>query len=137
MDTYNDYYQSKIASKLKKIDLYLKTEVKSSDSISIDNVSELLDIAPEEINEISLKNNISSIDAANFFLIMKSGSSELCQLFNRQLTVGLSTNYSAESIAYIYQIPEDIILQAMLTSNIDIITSNNLQTLFSYIFINE
>ncbi|MFP4697437.1 MAG: hypothetical protein ACLFMO_01900 [Eubacteriales bacterium] len=136
MNTFQDYYQANISPKLKEIDLFFKTKEQPEKDIPFNVVSELLDIKEGEVRKISSKYNLDYINKANFFIIMREGSSEICKLFNRQLSCGLSSSFTPKDISYIYQIPIDIIKKAMIESEIHNITPKNLDTLFSYIYIN-
>lgn len=131
--TFNDYYNSTIIPKLKSIDLFIKTH--SDDYVPIETTSTLLDISSKEVSDILKTNNLLSIDKNTFFIVMKEGSSNICQLFNRQLEIGYNSTYSPQDISYIYDIPKDIILKAMSASKIHIIDNNNLHALLDYIYI--
>jgi len=73
--TFLQVYQRNIEEKLQKIDLFLKTSPKK---LNIHTTSELLNISEEEIKDLMLKYNISSINPASFFMIMVQGSSYIC-----------------------------------------------------------
>lgn len=135
MDTFQNYYQINIAPKLKKIDLFFKTEDYKTAPITVDVISELLDLDAEEIQSILKKHHLKEVTKINFFLIMRDGSSDICKLFRRQLSTGLNDTYTPQEIAYIYEIPEDIINKAMFESGLHTISVQNLDQLFSYIYI--
>ncbi|HHW67066.1 MAG: hypothetical protein PWP07_718 [Epulopiscium sp.] len=128
--TFLQVYQRNIEEKLQKIDLFLKTSPKK---LNIHTTSELLNISEEEIKDLMLKYNISSINPASFFMIMVQGSSYICGLLRRELQRGSKNVYTVEDIAYIYQLNPQKIMDAMAESNINEITSENIKTLFEYI----
>lgn len=128
--TFLQIYQKNIEEKLQKIDLFLKVSPKK---LNIHNTSELLNISEEEVKDIMLKNDISSINPASFFIIMVQGSSYICGLLRRELQRGSKTIYSIEDISYIYQLNPQKVIDAKKESNIDEITSENIKTLFEYI----
>ncbi|TCT14657.1 hypothetical protein EDC18_105138 [Natranaerovirga pectinivora] len=135
MDTFLDYYKNNISPTLEKIDLFFKTEEDKGNTISLDILSELLDISITEVEEILDRYEIKNVNKSSFFIVMKEGSSEICKYFKRQLETGLLNQYTPKNIAYIYQIPQQIIEKAMVESNLQSITPKNLNTLFSYIYI--
>ncbi|TCK90599.1 hypothetical protein EDC19_2368 [Natranaerovirga hydrolytica] len=135
MNTYLDYYKKRITPKLQDIDIFFRTLEEPNENIHIDVVSELLDLTPKEIRKIMKENDISYIHKNTFFMIMQNGSSFICKLFYRQLQAGLLTTYTPEKISYIYEIPEHIVTKAMQEADLPLVSSHNLEKLFSYIYI--
>ncbi len=131
--TYLEYYNSTLAPKLQSIDLFLKTE--ESDEYTIDTVSELLNLSMDEIETIMQHANMKVINRLSFFIIMQNGSSEICKMFSRELQRKLPATYTYFDISYIYQIPYDVVKEAAEEANIHDITTDNINTLFSYIYI--
>lgn len=133
MATYLDYYNNNLSPKLKEIDLFLKTEEK--DIIDTNVVSELLDISNHEIEEIMRNNDIDSITKHSFIMIMFYGSSDICKLFSREVKRKVPNSYSPSDISYIYQLPYESVIQAAKKASIKNITANNINELFSYIYV--
>ncbi|GMQ59472.1 hypothetical protein AN1V17_38690 [Vallitalea sediminicola] len=133
MATYLDYYNNHLSPKLKKIDLFLKTEEK--DIIDMNVVSELLDISNYEIRKIMRKNSIDNITKHSFIMIMFYGSSDICKLFSREVKRKVPNSYSPSDISYIYQLPYESVIQAAQEASIKDITTQNINKLFSYIYV--
>ena len=131
MTTYLEYYNTNLSPKLQKIDLFLKTE--ESNTVDITMVSDLLYISEAEIKEIMSDNELEAITKLSFFIIMYEGSSDICKLFAREINRKIPHFYSLSDISYIYQIPYEDVLEAAEQANINSITSNNINELFSYI----
>lgn len=133
MTTYLQYYNDYLSPKLKEIDIFLKTN--EEDIIDINIVSELIELSIEEIKIIMDDNKIDIINKHSFILIMFYGSSNICKLFSREIKCKAPDFYSPYDISYIYQIPYDHVIQAIDKANIKNITTNNINQLFSYIYI--
>ncbi|GMQ62309.1 hypothetical protein [Vallitalea maricola] len=133
MATYLDYYNNHLSPKLKKIDLFLKTEEK--DVFDMDVVSELLNISNHEIKKIMRNNDIDSITKQSFIMIMFYGSSDICKLFSREVKRKVPNSYSPSDISYIYQLPYESVIQAAEEASIENITTKNINKLFSYIYV--
>ncbi len=131
MNTYLDYFNTYLSPKLQKIDLFLKIHEKNY--IDPAKVVSLLDITHSEINTVMHLNELDHISKHSFFIIMYNGSSDICQLFSREISRKMPNAYSPLDISYIYQIPYDHVLEAAEKARIDSITTDNLNDLFSYI----
>ncbi|QUI21747.1 hypothetical protein HZI73_05325 [Vallitalea pronyensis] len=133
MSTYLDYFKTYLSPKLQEIDLFLKTHEKSDiDPIEVEN---LLDITRSEIDQIMRLHELDYISKHSFFIIMCNGSSDICQLFSREISRKMPNAYSPLDISYIYQIPYNHVLEATEKARIDAITTDNLNELFSYIIL--
>ena len=121
MQTFLDYYEQEIQPQIAAIDIFLKSEEPPYDA---DIVGELLEIPPlewqqmlkEEMTERQVKldmidgirrelKKISFITRGIFFQLMKRGGSSLCGMFRRATELYLPEAYTAEVIAYIFDLP--------------------------------
>ena len=103
--TYLDFYNKNIGSKLKDIDVFLK----SKQSFTKDRVTKLLCITEKNLHSIIKERNITYINQQNFFEIMISGDSQICQFYKREIDCGSPQKYTADDMAYIYEIDKKII----------------------------
>ncbi len=131
-EPYLTRYRTNIISRLKAIDLFLKTNTAPYDQRT---VCELLGISAEELDKITSEHKITSITPSAFALIMKNGSGELCRAFKRQLECGLTDSYSPEQVSYIYNIDIDVVLNAYATMGVSRLHKGLLETLFSNIYV--
>ncbi len=127
-----EYYTYYIRPKLKEIDLLIKT---NEGNIELCEASNVLSISAEELEHIMQKERIEAIDSKSFFKVMKHGSSEICKLFKREMECNSPYTYSAEDIAYIYNIDKSTVKCACENLNIKEITPYTLPSLFSNIVI--
>lgn len=127
-----DQYNTNIAPKFQEIDLFIKTGAKKW---SVKNAAKLLYISEQEVKKIMEEQNISKIDRHSFLQIMRHGSSEICQLFSRELKRGIPKRYTPPDISYIYNIDLDLILDACQKIGITEFNDMTLQILFSNIIL--
>ena len=102
MITFLDYYEQEIQPQIAAIDIFLKSEEPPYDS---DIVGELLEIPPQEWRSLLEEEKISFITRGIFFQLMKRGNSPLCGMFRRATELYLPEAYTAEVIAYIFDLP--------------------------------
>lgn len=131
-EPYLTRYRTNIISRLKTIDLFLKTNPAPYDR---KKVGELLGISDEELERITNEHKITTITPSAFALIMKNGSGELCRAFKRQLECGLTDSYSPEQVSYIYNIDIDVVLNAYASMGVSRLHKGLLETLFSNIYV--
>lgn len=131
MYTYWNYYEKYFASKIRAIDLFLKTEIHAG--ITQKEIIRLLCISEEEINTILESNHITTLDVPAFFVVMQNGSSPICKLFSRELQRKMPHFYSYYDISYIYQIPYESVIDGAQKAQISHITSENMPLLFQNI----
>lgn len=130
VESYLDYYNKTIAPKLKEIDIFIKT---STLPLNQEKMSKLLYISQNELQQIIISHSINLLEKQSFFDIMKHGSSEICQLFSRELQCGIPKIYTPHNISYIYNIDIDTILDACKNIGIVEFNSFTLKLLFSEI----
>ena len=123
-EPYLTHYRTNILSKLREIDLFIKTQPAP---YSKERVLKVLDMSSSEFDKI--------ISELGIGCIMKNGSGELCTAFRRQLECGLTDTYSPEQISYIYNIDISIVLKAFSDMGVTILHKGLLETLFSNIYI--
>ncbi|MCD8035931.1 MAG: hypothetical protein LUE88_00910 [Clostridiales bacterium] len=131
-EPYLTHYRNNIISRLRAIDLFLKTSPIPYDK---KEVIELLSISAEELEKIASENKIGAITPSAFAVIMKNGSGELCRAFKRQLECGITDSYSPEQVSYIYNIDIDVVLSAYASMGVSRLHKGLLETLFSNIYV--
>ena len=102
MITFLDYYEQEIQPQIAAIDIFLKSEEPPYDK---EIVGELLEIPPQEWQSLLEEEKISFITRGIFFQLMKRGNSPLCGMFRRATELYLPEAYTAEVIAYIFDLP--------------------------------
>ncbi len=128
--TFLETYIYDISAKLKEIDLFIKT---SEENFSKYEVSEILYISEEEVENIMDCEKISVIDKRNFFRIMEKGSSAICKLFQRETECGSPYIYTRENISYIYNLDLSVVNEVCDNLNIKEVTSFTMPIVFSHI----
>lgn len=101
-------YDTRFAPKFEDIDIYLK----SKRPLTVSVISKLLCISQSEVLHIIKNEDIPSINTFTFYTIMKNGSSQICQLFKRELDRGCPYLYSPEDISYIYNVDLNVVKKA-------------------------
>lgn len=128
--SYLDKYNETIAPKLREIDIFLKTKPRA---LTVKSISNLLYIPEREVLDIINHYNIKALNSCSFFEIMKNGSSDICQLFNRELKRGIPKILTPVDISYIYDIDIDTVLEACKEIGIVEYNHMTLKLLFSNI----
>ena len=134
MITFLDYYEQEIQPQIAAIDIFLKAEEPPYD---MDIVGELLEIPPSEWQELLQKEKISFITRGIFFQLMKRGNSPLCGMFRRATELYLPEAYTAEIIAYIFDLPIDSVRKAAEELGRNVFTEAMLPQVFSKISLAE
>ncbi len=122
-----NYYIKNISPRLEQIDILLKTQ---SCNISKKTVSILLDISEYDIETIMFNKNIKYITSENFFSIMLSGKSYICNILKKEFKKSPKKKYTAEDISYIYNIDYNKIKNAFNFLNIKTIPSDSIKAIF-------
>ena len=125
-------YRSAILSRLREIDIFIKTKPAP---YSKEDVLAVLDMGEDEFDKISSALGIGCLTPFTLTLIMKNGSGELCGAFRRELECGLTDSYSPEQISYIYNIDLDTVRRAFYDMGVKRLHRGLLETLFSNIYI--
>jgi len=94
-----EYFQRNYAQPLKEIDLVMKT---FDAPVSAAEAAVFLQLHEETVYTIMARNDIKSINRAEFLQIMLHGDSEICRLLQRECACGSPICYSPLQIAYIY-----------------------------------
>lgn len=134
MQTFLDYYEQEIQPQIAAIDVFLKSEEPPYDS---DIVGELLEIPPLEWRSLLQEEKISFITRGIFFQLMKRGNSPLCGMFRRATELYLPEAYTAEVIAYIFDLPIEPVRKATEELGQKTFTDTMLPEVFSKISLAE
>jgi len=134
MITFLDYYEQEIQPQIAAIDVFLKSEEPPYDA---DIVGELLEIPAEEWQELLREEKISFITRGIFFQLMKRGSSPLCGMFRRATELYLPEAYTAEIIAFIFDLPIEPVRKAAAELGQKTFTEAMLPQVFSKISLAE
>lgn len=130
MDTFLDYYKKRIQPQISGADLFLKTE---GNRFSLKKAARLLEIPLEEAAVILQKSQDARICRKDFLELMKRGSSPFCEMFRRQLFVGISDDLTKESVSYIYNLEIDLVEKAAEETGMESVPVMLLPVLFSFI----
>jgi len=125
-----EFYELCVRDVLSEIDIYIKSY---EDEMEISQVAFYLGISESEVCDIMLYKNMHYIDAYNFLKIMEMGSSYICRLYKKENECGSPYIYTAEQIAYIYELEIDLVEKACERLGISEIKSNLLAAIFSEI----
>jgi len=94
---------------LQEIDIMIKTYDKP---FSAEKTAAVLGLNKKEVKLIMQKQGLKKINRKAFFKIMRNGSSTVCQLFRREIEVGLPYTYTKEEIAFIYGLDKSAVCEA-------------------------
>ena len=127
-----DIYEREISSKIKEMDILLKS---GGFPVELYKAAKILNISDEEAENIIKKAGISRkkgllIDKNIFFALINKGSSEICRLYQRELSCGSPYLYTRENIAYIYNLDISLVQKACRVLNLTVAT----ETMLPYIF---
>ena len=104
--TFLEEYQRHIKPAIAEIDVFLKT---SEYPLDVAQVAYVLDLDEEEVTSIMTEAQRKTIDKKTFFIIMASGSSQICRLYHREVEAGSPYTYTPSQLSYIYNLdPEDV-----------------------------
>ena len=134
MITFLDYYEQEIQPQIAAIDIFLKSEEPPYDK---EIVGELLEIPPQEWQNLLEEEKISFITRGIFFQLMKRGGSSLCGMFRRATELYLPEAYTAEVIAYIFDLPIEPVRRAAGELGRKTFTDKMLPEVFSKISLAE
>ncbi|MGL4363403.1 MAG: hypothetical protein ACRCSG_09110 [Cellulosilyticaceae bacterium] len=129
--SFGHIYEQNIASKLREIDVFLKS---TDCPYSVQNIAELLGMPIKEILDIMDTRNITQINKLDFFTIVSHSSSYICKLIQRQWKYVNTPFYTAEIISYIYELNPDKVQQAFTSLGKEYISESELLDLFNNIF---
>ncbi len=129
---FSKVYESNIESKIKEIDIFLKT---TSSPYCLEDVSDLLHIETTDLMCILEKENITALNILSFFTIIQTSSSYICQLIQREWRYQASKCYTPEAISYIYDLNLDKVRLAFKESGLPYVTPNNIKQLFDHIYV--
>lgn len=133
METFLDYYEKRIQPGIAAADLLLKTERRA---FSLEKAAAVLEISPKEAEEIMGKKDVM-VRREDFIQLMRKGTSPLCQMFRRQLFVGLGAALTQEEVSYIYDIEIGVVQAAAQKTGMEQIPSSLLPLLFSAIRLSD
>lgn len=134
MQTFLDYYEQEIQPQIAALDIFLKSEEPPYDK---DIVGELLEIPPVEWQNFLQEEKISFITRGIFFQLMKRGNSPLCGMIRRAAELHLPETYTAEVIAYIFDLPIEPVRKAAKELGQKTFTDETLPQVFSKISLAE
>ncbi|MBM6830093.1 hypothetical protein H9X85_11065 [Anaerotignum lactatifermentans] len=133
METFLDYYEKRIQPGIAAADLLLKTARRS---FSMEKAAAVLGISSQEAAEI-LGRSDTPVRREDFLRLMRKGTSPLCQMFRRQLFVGLGGALTQEEVSYIYDIEIGVVQAAAKKTGMEQIPSSLLPLLFSAIRLSD
>ncbi|NLI90297.1 MAG: hypothetical protein GX366_07830 [Epulopiscium sp.] len=125
-------YEHNIERKIKEIDLFIKT---SPPPYKAEDISDLLHINLDELYSILEVEYCDSLDMLSFFKLIRTSSSYICRLIQRQCEYYDIKYYTPEVISYIYELNIDKVRKAFKESSLLCVESHNLKEIFSYIYV--
>ena len=128
--SFDQVYERNIESKIKEIDIYLKTE---TPPYKAEDVSDLLHIEIGDLVSIMKNENITTLNILSFFTIIQTSSSYICQLIQREWKYQGLEHYTPEAISYIYDLNLDKVRFAFKMSGLSQVTPDNIKQLFQHI----
>jgi len=134
MRTFLDYYEQEIQPQIAAIDIFLKSEEPPYDE---ETAGELLEIPPQEWQQLLQEEKITFLTRGIFFQLMKRGNSPLCGMFRRATELYLPEAYTAEVIAYIFGLPIEPVRKAAEELGQKTFTEEMLPQVFSKISLAE
>ena len=134
MQTFVDYYEQEIQPQIAAIDIFLKSEEPPYDA---DIVGKLLEIPSLEWRQMLQEEKISFITRGIYFQLMKRGNSPLCGMFRRATELYLPVAYTAEVIAYFFDLPIESVRKAAEELGQKNFTDAMLPQVFSKISLSE
>lgn len=104
-----NYYISNVFPRFQQIDILLKTKCGFIHKKIVEN---LLLMKSSELQNILESQNIKCITYKNFLKIMLCGNSYICSILKREIEKNTYNKYSAEDLAYIYNIDYEYVKKA-------------------------
>ena len=129
--SYLEIYQTEIAPYLKKLDVMLKAD---KPPFTLKETSQALSIPEAEVRNIMNRRQIKRIGRREFLEIMKEGSSSICRLYRREMDLGSPYVYTREEVAYIYELPLEVVCQVCDELGIQKLTAITLPDLFGHVY---
>jgi predicted transcriptional regulator len=99
-ESFLDYYDAYIRPALKCLDVAIKCQTRLTDT----DVAALLNISEAEVSDIKKRNGHKRINRQVIMTILSEGSSPVCRMYRRELSLGSPFVYTIEQVAYIYGI---------------------------------
>lgn len=128
--SFRQIYEQNIASKLREIDIFLKT---TDCPYNVQHIAELLGMPIGEVLEIMSTHHIDQVNKVDFFTIVSCSSSYICRLIQRQWKYVNTPLYTASIISYIYELNQDKVLLAFNHMGKEYIDESELPELFDLI----
>ena len=129
---FSQIYKCNIQSRLKKIDIFLKTTPSPYDP---SDISDLLNIHLDDLTYIMQYKKITILNMVSFFTIIQTSSSYICKLIQREWKYNKVQHYTPEAIAYIYDLNLEKVQAAFQESGLCQVNSHNINELFQYIYV--
>jgi len=134
MQTFLEFYQREIQPKIAAIDIFLKTELQPYE---LGQVADLLCLSTTELSKIMEQEKFAIITKGTFLHLMQISPSPLCKMFRREVSRGMSAEYSLQEISYIYDLKlKDVEVAAEKVGKSRFSTAE-LPLLFGEIFISD
>ena len=128
--SYLEVYTDEIIPRLRAIDLQLK----SGDAINTLTVANLLDMTEEEVIFLR-RGEPGNVTNCEFLEIMRLGSSLVCGMYRRELERRSPIIYTADDIAYIYDLDRERVQAVFDKLNASAVTEYLFPEVFAEIWI--
>jgi len=123
---YLEYYIDNIKPVINELDIALKCKSRLKNK----EISKILGISEEEIENLRKKHNLEAINSDSLIKIMQEGSSSICKIFQREMEVGSPFTYTRDQLAYIYNFDKDLVNYVCEDLNIKEITWQSMPIVF-------
>jgi len=108
MYTFLDEYREVIVPKIQEIDVFLQEQ----DEYCAGCVAKVLSLCEDEVLELLKDAGLKAIGRQSFMSIMQKGSSRICQLYAREVSICSPPTYNCTDIAYVYSLDLDVVENA-------------------------
>lgn len=134
MQTFLEFYQREIQPRIAEIDIFLKTEPQPYE---LGQVAQLLCLTTTELSNILEQEKLAIITKGTFLHLMQISPSPFCKMFRREVSCGMSAQYSVQEISYIYDLALKDVEAAAEKIGKKRFSSSDLPHLFGEIFISD
>ncbi|MGL4799983.1 MAG: hypothetical protein ACRCWY_11400 [Cellulosilyticaceae bacterium] len=128
--SFGQVYEQNIASRLREIDLFLKT---TDCPYNVPHIAELLGMPVGEVTEIIKAHHIDTLNKLSFFTIVAYSTSYICRLIQRQWKYANTPFYTPSIVAYIYELNPYKVQAAFEKLGRESILESELRMLFDFI----
>ena len=128
--TFLEEYNVRIRPFVAGVDVFLKT---SDYPLCAADVACVLEIDEREVLSALADIGRNTIDQEAFLAVMERGSSEICRMYAREVGIGSPPVYTADQIAYVYNLDKSLVEDACKKMQIKEVTAFTMPLVFAQI----